>query len=67
MKDLLAKVTDTELLWVVAFAGVCTLVGLGKLKPETVEYMLFAVVGRVGSKTYMKAKGPTDPPSEKDK
>jgi hypothetical protein len=33
-------------MWVVAFIGVCVLVGLGKLKPEAIEYLLFALVGR---------------------
>jgi hypothetical protein len=36
---------DQRVLWAVAFVGVCVLVGLGKLKPETVEYMLFALFG----------------------
>jgi hypothetical protein len=34
-------------MWVVAFVGVCILVGLGKLKPETIEYLLFALMGQV--------------------
>lgn len=33
-------------MWVVAFVGVCIMVGLGKLKPETVEYVLFALLGK---------------------
>lgn len=36
---------DTAL-WGVTFVGVCVLVGLGKIKPETVEYMMMAIVGR---------------------
>lgn len=35
-----------SLLWIVAFTGVCVLVALGKLKPETIEYLLFAIVGQ---------------------
>jgi hypothetical protein len=35
-------------LWVVAFVGVCVLVYAGKLKPETVEYILFALLGQAG-------------------
>lgn len=37
-------------MWVVAFIGVCVMVGLGKLKPETVEFMLFAMLGKGISK-----------------
>lgn len=33
------------ILWCVAFTGVCVLVGLGKIKPETIEYLLFALLG----------------------
>lgn len=36
-------------MWVVAFVGVCVLVGLGKIKPEVIEYLLFALVGRTAS------------------
>lgn len=46
----LRKYASTDLaqsaLWAVAFVGVAALVGLGKVKPETLEYMLFALVGR---------------------
>ncbi len=42
-------VLKDDALWAVAFIGVCVLVGMGKLKPETVEYMLFAVVGRAAA------------------
>lgn len=45
-----AELEEDSLLWAVSFVGVCVLVGLGKLKPETVELMLFAVIGRKASK-----------------
>lgn len=35
-----------SLVWIVAFTGVCVLVALGKLKPETIEYLLFAILGQ---------------------
>lgn len=38
-----------SILWVVAFTGCSILVGLGKLKPETLEYLLFAIGGAVAS------------------
>lgn len=37
-------------LWVVAFTGVCILVGLGKLEPKTIEYLLFALVGAMSNR-----------------
>ena len=37
-------------LWVVAFVGVCIMVGLGKVKPETIEYLLFAMLGAAATK-----------------
>jgi hypothetical protein len=51
LDSLKSKITATlededSLLWAVAFVGVCVLVGLGKVKPETLEYLLFAVIGR---------------------
>lgn len=48
------RVSESELvqagLWVAAFTGVCVLVGLGKMKAETVEMMLFAVIGRASAR-----------------
>ncbi len=45
----LSKFTHSEIiqasLWVVAFVGVCALVYVGKLRPETVEMMIMAVIG----------------------
>lgn len=38
------------ILWVIGFVGVCTLVALDKVKPDTIEYMLFAMGGAVVSK-----------------
>lgn len=53
MLEKLSKASQSEVvqaaLWVVAFAGVSVLVGLGKLKPETIEYLLFALLGRAAS------------------
>jgi len=40
---------NDAVLWAVTFVGVCVLVGLGKVKPETIEYMMMAIVGRVAS------------------
>ncbi len=42
-------------LWALAFVGVCVLVGLGKVKPETLEYVLFALIGFAASKKGQKA------------
>lgn len=41
-------------LWALAFVGVCVLVGLGKVKPETLEYVLFALLGFAASRKPMK-------------
>ncbi len=49
----LKRLTESEMvqnaLWAVAFTGVCVLVGLGKIKPETVEFMLFALLGKASA------------------
>jgi len=46
----LTRLTEKDsLLWCVAFTGVCILVGLGKLQPETLTYLLFAIGGAVAS------------------
>lgn len=46
--------TDGELsqaiIWVAAFTGVSVLVGLGKIKPESLEMLLFALIGRASIK-----------------
>lgn len=47
-------------LWGVAFTGVCVLVGLGKIKAETVEYLLFALVGRSATKRAPEASLPKE-------
>jgi len=44
LKILLAD--QKSLVWIVAFTGVCVLVWAGKLKPETIEYLLFAILGQ---------------------
>lgn len=38
---------QSAILWIVAFAGVCVLIGLDKVKPETLEYLLFAMGGAI--------------------
>lgn len=51
-------------MWVVAFVGVCILVGLGKLKPETIEYLLFALIGQAA---VFKSQLVAPKPKEDDK
>lgn len=46
MKQLLAEGVRRDGLWAVAFIGVCIMVATGHLKPETVEYLLFALLGK---------------------
>lgn len=46
IKDLLSDGIRQDGLWVVAFVGVCALVATGHIKPETIEYMLFAILGK---------------------
>jgi hypothetical protein len=45
-------------LWALAFVGVCILVGLEKVKPETLEYVLFALLGFAASRRPMKGDKP---------
>jgi hypothetical protein len=45
-KKLSESETAQAALWAVAFTGVVVLVALGRVKPETLEFMLFALVGR---------------------
>ncbi len=49
--DNLKKLIGSQevLLWALAFTAVSVLVGLGKLKPETLEFMLFALCGRAST------------------
>jgi len=48
--EMLARLKEKDaLLWCVAFTGVCVLVALGKVKPETLEYLLFAIGGAVAA------------------
>lgn len=57
MEALRKMLADNDtVLWGVTFIGVCVLVGLGKVKPETVEYMMMAIVGRasLGKRTDAK-------------
>lgn len=57
---MLSKFSQSEIvqgaLWLTAFLAVCVLVGLGKLKPETVELMLMALFG--ASTPFGKGKSP---------
>jgi hypothetical protein len=46
IKEILSEGVHKDGLWAVAFAGVCVMVALGKLKPETIEYLLFALLGK---------------------
>lgn len=46
VKALLSEGVRKDGLWAVAFIGICIMVALGKLKPETIEYMLFALLGK---------------------
>ncbi len=58
MADIKKLIGSQEvLLWALAFIAVSVLVGLNKLKPETLEFMLFALVGRAsnGGKTNAEA------------
>lgn len=48
---MIEKLKDQKvILWAVAFVGVSVLVGLGKLKPEVIEYLLFALLGQASIK-----------------
>lgn len=46
IKDLLSEGIRRDGLWAVAFTGVCIMVAMGHLKPETIEFMLFALLGK---------------------
>lgn len=46
IKNVLSEGVRKDGLWAVAFIGICVMVGLGKLKPETIEFMLFALLGK---------------------
>ncbi len=46
VKALLSEGVRKDGLWAVAFIGICIMVAMGKLKPETIEYMLFALLGK---------------------
>lgn len=65
IKSLLGSDYSHTVMWVVAFVGVCVLVGVGKIKPETVEYLLFAMGGAVASRKL--SPGSVIEPSEGDK
>ncbi len=46
LKNVVNSESSKDWLWALAFVGVCVLVALGKLKPETIEYLLFSLLGR---------------------
>lgn len=54
LKKLLSDEASRTVTWIVAFVGVCVLVGLGKIKPETIEFLLFALGGAVATKATQK-------------
>ena len=59
--ELLKRLGEKDaLLWCVAFVGVCILVGLGKVKPETLEYLLFAIGGAVAAQKSESMKTPKE-------
>ena len=61
IRDYLTEEMRQGGMWVVAFIGVTILVGMGKLKPETIEYMLFALVGQAAvRKSAPSPKNPDD-------
>ncbi len=50
IKELVSSDVTKTVTWICAFAGVCVLVGLGKMKPEAVEMLLFGLLGSVTSR-----------------
>lgn len=46
VRALISEGVRKDGLWAVAFVGVCVMVAMGHLKPETVEFMLFALLGK---------------------
>jgi hypothetical protein len=61
LKELLTDEVRRGGMWVVAFIGVTVLVALGKIKPETIEYLLFALLGQAAVQRKVPAtKEPTN-------
>jgi hypothetical protein len=58
VRDLLSEGVRKDGLWAVAFVGICIMVALGKLKPETIEYMLFALLGKQSERGGKKTDEP---------
>lgn len=58
LRDKAQELASDSVLWAITFTGICILVGLGKLKPETVEYMMFALLGKAASSGSGKASSP---------
>lgn len=50
IKALLAGDSAATVSWLVAFTGVAILVGLGKVEPNLLENLLFAMGGAVATK-----------------
>lgn len=63
LKSLLTDEARKGILWIVAFIGVCVLVGTGHLAPSTVEMMLFSLLGYGASRFTPNS---TDKPETKD-
>ena len=55
MEELVKKIVGDDkshtLMMLAAWTGVCVLVGVGKLKPETIELLLFAILGAASKQT----------------
>lgn len=57
-KDQVKASAADIVVWCVTLVVVGVLVGIGRVKPETLEYILFAIAGYAGSKTGSKASLP---------
>ena len=59
-KSLLTDEVRQGGMWVVAFVCVTVLIALGKVKPEALEYLLFALIGRSSTIKGTGTKGKSD-------
>lgn len=50
LKALLAGESAATVAWIIAFTGVCILVGLNKVSPDLIENLLFAMGGAVAQR-----------------
>jgi hypothetical protein len=61
LRDKIASIASgNDYLWAIAFVGVAVLVGLEKIKPETLEYLLFALAGKASLKSRALNPSPTN-------